>query len=82
MRHGATAGSSLFHSTGSALSSVYRDSGLHGNSIERWFWVPPIFQRYITFTTFLVDGSEVEWTLGMALSMNAEHAALGNAREQ
>jgi Golgi nucleoside diphosphatase len=37
--------------------------------------------RDITFT-FLVDGSEVEWTLGMALSMNAEQTALGNAREQ
>jgi hypothetical protein len=33
--------------------------------------------RDITFT-FLVDGSEVEWTLGMALSMYAEETALDN----
>lgn len=37
--------------------------------------------RDITFT-FLVDGGEVEWTLGMALSMNAEKAALGGAGER
>jgi Golgi nucleoside diphosphatase len=37
--------------------------------------------RDITFT-FLVDGSEVEWTLGMALAMNAEETALENAKEQ
>lgn len=33
--------------------------------------------RDITFT-FLVDGSEVEWTLGMALSMYAEETAVDN----
>lgn len=37
--------------------------------------------RDITFT-FLVDGGEVEWTLGMALSMNAEKAALDGSSAQ
>jgi hypothetical protein len=39
--------------------------------------------RDITFT-FDVDGSEVEWTLGMALVMNAEETALenNNSKEQ
>lgn len=35
--------------------------------------------RDITFT-FLVEGNEVEWTLGMALSMNAEEA-LGSVKK-
>lgn len=37
--------------------------------------------RDITFT-FLVDGSEVEWTLGMALSMYAEETAVDNRADQ
>jgi hypothetical protein len=37
--------------------------------------------RDITFA-FLVDGSEVEWTLGMALSMNAEKATLDSTKNQ
>lgn len=37
--------------------------------------------RDITFS-FLVDGSEVEWTLGMALSMNAEESAVDNQADQ
>ncbi len=37
--------------------------------------------RDITFT-FLVDGSEVEWTLGMALSMYAEETAVDNRSDQ
>lgn len=37
--------------------------------------------RDITFT-FLVDGSEVEWTLGMALSVYAEETAVDNQRDQ
>jgi hypothetical protein len=37
--------------------------------------------RDITFT-FLVDGSEVEWTLGMALSVYAEETAVDNRRDQ
>lgn len=37
--------------------------------------------RDITFT-FLVDGSEVEWTLGMALSMYAEETAVDNRTDQ
>lgn len=37
--------------------------------------------RDITFT-FLVDGSEVEWTLGMALSIYAEETAVDNRRDQ
>lgn len=38
--------------------------------------------RDITFT-FLVDGSEVEWTLGMALAMNAEERQMEhNGREE
>jgi hypothetical protein len=37
--------------------------------------------RDITFT-FLVDGSEVEWTLGMALSIYAEETAVDNRTDQ
>lgn len=37
--------------------------------------------RDITFT-FLVDGSEVEWTLGMALSIYAEESAVDNRADQ
>jgi apyrase len=37
--------------------------------------------RDITFT-FDVDGSEVEWTLGMALSMNAANAQIEAEREE
>ncbi|KAL7566426.1 hypothetical protein ACA910_000908 [Epithemia clementina (nom. ined.)] len=37
--------------------------------------------RDITFT-FLVDGSEVEWSLGMALSMRMEDDAISNDQEE
>jgi Golgi nucleoside diphosphatase len=37
--------------------------------------------RDITFT-FLVDGSEVEWTLGMALSIYAEETAVDNRTDR
>lgn len=37
--------------------------------------------RDITFT-FLVEGSEVEWTLGMALSIHAEETAVDNTADQ
>jgi len=37
--------------------------------------------RDITFT-FLVDGSEVEWTLGMALAMNAEEVPFEDGEDQ
>ena len=37
--------------------------------------------RDITFT-FLLDGDEVEWTLGMALSLNAEVLSLNEREEE